>query len=126
VRLAQVLQNLVGNAVKFTARGHVAVQALLEPDTAASRSMLRVSVIDTGPGIAPEEREQLFSPFAQGAAGRLARDGAGLGLSISRRITEAMHGSITLEASSPQGSCFVVRVPVPVLVHAAPPVAMVS
>jgi two-component system, NarL family, sensor histidine kinase EvgS len=114
VRLTQVLQNLVGNAVKFTARGRVEVHAALQPD-AAQRSTLCVSVIDTGPGIAADERERLFSPFAQGAAGRLARDGAGLGLSISHRIAQAMEGGITLEASSPEGSTFIVRVPVRVL-----------
>lgn len=117
VRLTQVLQNLVGNAVKFTARGRVEVLAMLQPDT-VERSTLCVTVADTGPGIAPEEQPRLFSPFAQGAAGRLARHGAGLGLSISRRIAEAMGGSIALEASSPQGSRFVVRVPVRVLCEA--------
>jgi two-component system, NarL family, sensor histidine kinase EvgS len=118
VRLTQVLQNLVGNAVKFTARGGVQVMATLEPD-ATQRVTLCVSVIDTGPGIAADERERLFSPFAQGAAGRLTRHGAGLGLSISRRIAEAMEGSVTLEASSPQGSRFVVRVPVRMLAEPA-------
>jgi len=80
-----------------------------------SRSTLRIAVADSGPGIGQADRERLFSAFAQGAAGRQAGRGAGLGLSISARIVEAMGGAIALEATSAAGSTFVVTLPVELL-----------
>ena len=110
LRLTQVLQNLVGNAVKFTAQGEVSVLAEWAPQ-ATDPPQLCLAVSDTGPGIAGEDKARLFSEFAQGAAGRQASRGAGLGLSICARIVEAMGGTIRLEASSPAGSTFVVCLP---------------
>lgn len=110
VRLTQVLQNVVGNAVKFTERGQVDVLVRDLPGTAAS-SMLEIEVRDTGPGIAAEDLPGLFNAFTQGAAGRGRRRGAGLGLSISLRIVEAMGGRLMLQSSSPQGSCFSIELP---------------
>ncbi len=111
VRLAQVLQNLVGNAVKFTVQGSVVVEATLAAADARGRQTLRVAVQDTGPGIAADEQALLFRPFAQGTQGRQARHGAGLGLSISAEIVQAMGGEMALAESSPAGSRFVFSVP---------------
>lgn len=112
VRLTQVLQNIVGNAVKFTERGQVEVLARDLPGT-AGLSMLEIEVRDTGPGIAPADLPGLFNAFSQGAAGRGRGGGAGLGLSISLRIVEAMGGRLQLQSSSAEGSCFSIELPLP-------------
>ncbi len=110
VRFDQVLQNIVGNAVKFTSTGGVSVQAHLEPD-GESGAWLDVRIRDSGPGIAAEERTRIFEPYAQGAAGQRTRQGAGLGLSIVARIVKAMKGSIEVEDTPPPGATFHVRLP---------------
>lgn len=109
VRLTQVLQNLVGNAVKFTEAGRVELLARI--DASPQGDALRLVVIDTGPGIPEAERDRLFVPFAQGGAGRVARRGAGLGLSITARIVDAMGGSVRIDPSATLGTTFEVRVP---------------
>ncbi len=106
-RLSQVLANVVGNAVKFTTAGRVAVRA--QWDAAARR--LRVEVEDDGPGIPEAERDQLFQPYAQGQAGRAANSGAGLGLAITQQIVEAMHGHIEAAAGRTRGSLFILEIP---------------
>ncbi|MGE4345467.1 MAG: CHASE domain-containing protein [Geoalkalibacter sp.] len=107
-KLRQVLVNLVGNAVKFTKAGGVAVRvrADAEPDDEnASRLRLVVEVEDSGPGIAEEDLERIFEPFQQSAAGRDA-GGTGLGLAVSRRLVELMGGSLTVQSELGKGSCF--------------------
>jgi signal transduction histidine kinase len=117
-RLRQVLGNLVGNAVKYTSEGTVALRVRREarprPEPASGASpaeWLVIDVEDTGPGIAAEERERVFGSFQQGAAGRIA-GGAGLGLTITQRIVALMGGSISFESRLGEGSRFHVRVPV--------------
>lgn len=114
VRLTQVIQNLVGNAVKFTAAGQITVAVAVRSVDACRKALLSVTVTDSGPGVPEAERERLFQPFAQGTEGRRMRRGAGLGLSISARIVEAMGGEIALAASSSAGSRFAFSVPVEV------------
>ena len=116
-RLAQVLSNLVGNAVKFTDSGAVTVAARW--DGAASLLVFRVT--DNGPGLSAEERERLFQPYFQGLAGKQAGAGAGLGLAISKQIVDAMRGSIAVVPNDGCGAAFEVRVPVALPV-AMPPV----
>jgi len=108
-RLRQILMNLVGNAVKFTERGGIELGVMAEP-TAGGRWHLRLSVADTGPGIAPDEQRAIFEPFTQGSAGQRTR-GAGLGLAISRRLARLMGGDIRLEPSAGSGSTFVLDLP---------------
>ena len=105
-RLAQVLRNLLSNALKFTEKGSVVLSAsCLErsPDTVK----IRLSVQDTGIGISPENQASLFEPFVQ-ADGSDTRKygGTGLGLTISRRIMELMGGKIGFESQVDQGSTF--------------------
>lgn len=108
-RIRQILLNLLGNAVKFTAEGTVA----LHVSVAAWRGggvRVRVDVCDDGPGIAPEQRERIFLPFEQ-AGGAVERSGGtGLGLSITRQIVEAMHGEIGVESTPGAGSRFRVEI----------------
>ncbi|HEY0614539.1 MAG TPA: response regulator [Candidatus Elarobacter sp.] len=114
-RLRQVLLNLVGNAVKFTASGSVTVRAVVDRGDGADAprdTTLHFSVTDTGPGIAPEAAQQLFEPFRQADQTTRRRfGGTGLGLSISRRIVELMGGSIGFDSSPGRGSTFWFTVP---------------
>jgi signal transduction histidine kinase/AmiR/NasT family two-component response regulator len=108
-RLRQVLVHLLGNAVKFTEAGEVAVRL----DHADGR--LRVEIRDTGIGIAPEVRERLFEPFVQGDASSTRRfGGSGLGLAICRRVADAMGGTLDVESAPGRGSVFRLEVPAPV------------
>ncbi len=111
LRLGQVLLNLVGNAIKFTASGEVKVQ--VEPIAMTETEVrLRFEVRDSGVGIAPEVLPTLFTPFTQ-ADGSVTRrfGGTGLGLSISRRLVELMGGTIGAESTPGQGSCFWFELP---------------
>jgi two-component system sensor histidine kinase/response regulator len=112
-RLRQVLLNLLGNAVKFTATGSVTVRAIVDSMEGES-AVLHFSVTDTGPGIAPDVAERLFEPFRQADQSTRRRfGGTGLGLSISRRIVELMGGRIGFDSSVGRGSTFWFTVPVP-------------
>jgi signal transduction histidine kinase/ActR/RegA family two-component response regulator len=108
-RIRQVLINLVGNAVKFTARGEIRVRLRL---SGPHDSLLRVEVEDTGEGIAPEARERLFTRFAQAEVSTTRRHGGtGLGLSICRQLVELMGGDIGVESTPGEGSLFWFTVP---------------
>jgi two-component system sensor histidine kinase/response regulator len=110
-RLRQVLLNLIGNAVKFTAHGSVMVRAVVEREE-GERCVLRFSIADTGPGIAPEVSEYLFEPFRQADQSTSRRfGGTGLGLSISRRIVELMGGRIGFDSTPGRGTTFWFTIP---------------
>ena len=107
VRLKQVLNNLVGNAIKFTGQGSVEVRLTSAVD--GQYVMVRGEVRDTGPGIAPDQIGDLFIPFGQTEAGRHA-GGAGLGLSICRQLIEKMGGEIDVTSEPGRGSAFTFEV----------------
>jgi signal transduction histidine kinase len=109
-RLTQVLLNLVGNAIKFTDSGEVAIKA------AAGNGTYTVSVRDTGPGIDPADQVKIFDEFQQAdSSPTKTKGGTGLGLSIARRIV-AMHGGrIWVESKLGRGSTFFLEVPVNVV-----------
>jgi len=109
-RLRQVLLNLVGNAVKFTAQGKITLSVAY--DTATER--LAIEVRDTGPGIPPDRLDRLFKRFSQ-VDGSLNRGhgGTGLGLAICKGIVEAMGGEIAATSVVGEGSCFALSVPAP-------------
>ena len=112
-RLRQVLLNLLGNAVKFTATGSVTARAVVDR-MEGDDAVLRFSVTDTGPGIPPEVAERLFEPFRQADQSTRRRyGGTGLGLSISRRIVELMGGKIGFDSSPGRGSTFWFTAPFP-------------
>lgn len=108
LRLRQVLANLVGNALKFTAQGQVRIDVQRDAATAQppQRLRLRFSVTDTGCGIEPAAQARLFRPFAQTEQGA-AEGGSGLGLVISQRLVHMLGGGgIEVESRVGIGSCF--------------------
>ncbi len=111
-RIAQVLLNLVGNAIKFTEAGEVRVQV------AASDSSFVVSVADTGPGIAEADHRKIFEEFQQAdTSSTRKKGGTGLGLSIAKRIIEMHGGRIWVESTPGKGSTFRFTLPVRVERH---------
>ena len=118
-RLRQVLLNLVGNAVKFTDRGHIIIAAHATPHQNAPGAVdVRLTVTDTGIGIPAPQREVIFESFRQQDGQRIRQyGGTGLGLTITRRLIELMHGEITVQSNPGAGSVFEIRLPqVPVAV----------
>lgn len=107
-RLGQVLQHVVGNAIKFTNEGGIDVSATsLEPREGDSRAWIRFAVRDTGIGIDPEVAAGLFKPFVQADSSLTRRyGGSGLGLAISRRLVELMGGTIDFRSEPGKGSEF--------------------
>ncbi len=113
VRLRQVLINLLGNAVKFTERGEVALEARWNAGD------LQLKVRDTGIGVSAENLARVFEPFQRAAGARAT--GTGLGLTITRKLAELMSGSIHASSVLDEGTTFEVRLPA---AEVAPPVAL--
>jgi CheY-like chemotaxis protein len=111
-RVRQVLINLLGNAIKFTAKGKVTLAAYWQAGE------LRCEVRDTGPGIPADSLERIFQPF-QRAPGVTAA-GTGLGLSITRKLVELMGGTISARSRLGEGSVFEMRIPAPEAALPAP------
>ena len=109
-RVRQVLFNLVGNAVKFTDNGYIKVKAIAEnQDDIHSSVDLRIEVIDTGIGIPKHELNNIFENFQQQEGQSIRKyGGTGLGLTISKRLTQLMNGNITVTSEQEKGSCFAV------------------
>jgi signal transduction histidine kinase/ligand-binding sensor domain-containing protein/CheY-like chemotaxis protein len=106
-RMAQVLVNLIGNAVKFTEAGHVLLSVTRDDCDAPGIALLRFTVQDTGIGIAQEHHARIFEPFRQADGSTTRRyGGTGLGLSISVRIVKRMGGWLTVESEAAKGSTF--------------------
>jgi signal transduction histidine kinase/CheY-like chemotaxis protein/purine-cytosine permease-like protein len=111
-RLRQILINVLGNAVKFTRQGGVSLRVRYQ------REMAQFEIEDSGPGIAAAEIERIFEPFARGSSAQ-GSAGTGLGLTISRMLTDVMGGEMKLDSEPGRGSRFTIRLFLPQL-HAAP------
>ena len=115
-RLRQIVVNLIGNAVKFTARGSVRVTASLRmpgeiPEAGGSApATLRIAVADTGPGVSADELEMIFEPFKQTEAGESTPGGSGLGLAISREFAVLLGGGLTAASLPGRGSTFTLEI----------------
>lgn len=113
-RLRQVLINLLVNAVKFTSSGRVMLRVQYRLD------VVRFEVLDTGPGIAAEDIERIFLPFERSSSGRQSTEpGTGLGLTITKLLTELMGGEIQVDSRLGHGSSFRVRLYLPTVLTAA-------
>jgi signal transduction histidine kinase/CheY-like chemotaxis protein len=117
-RLRQILFNLIGNAVKFTERGHVSVTVTSDAQASEPDLPLRIAVEDTGIGIAPEMQTHIFGEFNQVEENKnRSHDGTGLGLAITKRLVRMMGGDISLHSELGRGSTFVASI---TLKHAEP------
>ena len=115
-KLRQILINLLGNALKFTQAGSIVLNVRREHKQASAIEEMNFlftdtynlyfAVEDTGPGIEPEEIQQLFTPFEQTKVGRVSNEGTGLGLSICHKFVELMGGELKVESKINQGSVF--------------------
>jgi PAS domain S-box-containing protein len=110
-RLKQVLLNLITNAVKYNRKGGaVKIECSIRKD-GSKKNIIRISVIDTGKGIAREFIEKLFNPFERIGAERTETEGTGLGLAISKKLIEAMAGKVGVESVVGSGSTFWIELP---------------
>ncbi len=109
-RLRQVLINLIGNAIKFTARGSVSFKVEVLTD-----DLLRFSVIDTGVGMTPDQLGKIFQPFEQVGDKKKQTEGTGLGLAISKQIVNLMGGDIQVRSEAGKGSTFWFEVRLPIV-----------
>lgn len=120
-RLRQILLNLIGNGIKFTERGGLRVEVTRRPPpairpgaAAPGVATLRITIADTGIGIAPEKLPHIFEAFYQAEAGNSRRfGGVGLGLAICKRLIAMMGGTIQVDSAPGHGSVFTLDLPVP-------------
>ncbi|WP_411282209.1 ATP-binding protein [Gemmatimonas sp.] len=110
-RLRQILMNLVGNAAKFTSHGQIDIQ--VDVSTLAGEPAVRIAVVDTGPGMSPQQATHLFQPFVQADTSVTRKHGGtGLGLTICRRLASLMGGDVQLvKTALGEGSTFTVTLP---------------
>jgi len=110
-RLKQILINLVGNAIKFTAEGSVTIEVSYQSGASATQGRMRFDVIDTGIGMTPDQQARLFEAFSQGDSSVSRRyGGTGLGLVITRRLTSMLGGDVELNSQPGHGSTFTVTI----------------
>lgn len=105
--LAQIVQNITGNAIKYTTDGCVEVRVGTGPDD----GQVRIEVTDTGPGMTTREIESVFEPFEQGTGGKKSGEGVGLGLHITARVVDLMGGRIDLDSALGEGTRFEIVLP---------------
>ncbi len=106
-RVCQILINLLGNAIKFTAAGQVTLRL------SYAREFASVEIEDTGPGMTAEEIARIFEPFARGGAAAASTPGAGLGLTIAKMLTDLMGGEMKVRSTPGAGALFCVRLFLP-------------
>nr|WP_232533085.1 MULTISPECIES: ATP-binding protein [Ramlibacter] len=118
-RVRQILINLLGNAVKFTAQGQVSLRVRY------ARELADIEVADTGPGMTAAEITRVFEPFARGEGAAQSAPGAGLGLTIAKMLADLMGGELTVDSAQGAGSRFKVRLFLP-QVHGVRPEAQAA
>lgn len=112
IRIQQVLINLLGNAIKFTQEGSISVSVFHEFDLEHHKEILVIEVKDTGMGIPPEKLDKIFESFTQVDSSTTRQfGGTGLGLTISKKLTELMGGKISLSSQLSKGSTFTIKLP---------------
>jgi signal transduction histidine kinase/DNA-binding LytR/AlgR family response regulator len=114
-RVRQILINLLGNAIKFTAQGRVVFRVR------HAREMAHIEIEDSGPGLSAGELERIFEPFTRGTQAAATAPGAGLGLTIAKMLTDLMGGELTVASTPGAGSTFRVKLFLPEVHHVVPP-----
>ncbi len=108
-RVRQIISNLSGNAIKFTETGSVTIKMYQE------KTFIIIKIIDSGIGISANAREKIFAPFAQAYSDTTRKyGGTGLGLTLCRQLVEHMTGTLSVDSSEGEGSCFTVKIPLEV------------
>ncbi|MBL0224569.1 MAG: response regulator [Geobacteraceae bacterium] len=111
LRFKQIILNLLGNAIKFTVQGGISIDLSID-NRLGNTAVVQISVADTGIGMAPEQLGKIFGAFTQADSSTTRKfGGTGLGLTICRRLTELMGGSITVESTPGIGSVFQISLP---------------
>jgi PAS domain S-box-containing protein len=121
LRLRQVLLNLLGNAIKYTAEGEVRLRVSATPAQPGEHSSVRFDIVDTGVGIAIDDQQRLFRPFQQVGDDRLHDGGTGLGLVISQQLVQEMGSRIEVESQPGRGTRFWFELSLQVLAAARGP-----
>lgn len=118
VRIRQILTNLIGNAVKFTEKGHVMVRVVGLPVTPGDNQRIHITIEDSGIGIPKEMQAHVFGEFNQVEDERNRKfEGTGLGLAITKQLVELMGGEIWVESEQGVGSCFGLHITLPVVAN---------
>ncbi|HET9160844.1 MAG TPA: ATP-binding protein [Caulobacteraceae bacterium] len=112
-RVRQILSHLIANAVKYTLRGRIEVRV-----RRLDAARLRIEVVDTGPGLAPEEVAQAFTPFTRIQRTSAGSSGAGLGLPLAAKLAALMNGQVSVDSAAGVGSCFALDLPFDAAAHA--------
>lgn len=116
LRFKQIMTNILGNSIKFTARGEVTLTVEAEPNDDHTQLQVRIVITDTGIGISEQDRQRLFQPFVQGSNNtHTARAGSGLGLVISRELCEMMSGELNLSSTLGEGTQVEISLELPIL-----------
>ena len=110
-RLRQIAFNLMGNAIKFTKKGHIEIRTSFAPDAGGGTGVFRLEVEDTGCGISEDDIKKLARPFVQVGVGSGQRGGTGLGLHICRMLARAMGGEMEIKSELGKGATFSIVVP---------------
>ncbi|MCT8339543.1 hybrid sensor histidine kinase/response regulator [Flavobacteriaceae bacterium TK19130] len=114
LRIQQILNNLVGNAFKFTERGTISLSAIAEKAFKEEAHTVKISVTDTGPGIPKERLEDIFKEFTQiEDENSVKKEGYGLGLAISKKLATLLGGSLTVQSDLGKGTTFTLQVTFP-------------
>jgi len=108
IRLRQILFNLIGNAVKFTSKGEISIEAFFDETGDPEKIDFYFKIKDTGVGIKQGDIDKIFHPFVQ-LIQKTEHQGTGLGLTITKRLVESMGGSISIESEMEKGTCFTLR-----------------
>lgn len=117
-KVRQILMNLIGNATKYTPQGEITITVDCDPSTSED---FKIHVRDTGPGIARQEHERIFEPFTQADASYTRGvGGAGLGLSIARKLARLLGGDVILQSTPGEGSVFTLHLPLEADARPAP------
>lgn len=125
MRLRQILVNLLGNALKFTANGSISLSVRPQAGTREGHIHLHFVVTDTGIGISLKQQQNLFQPFTQADSSTARRyGGSGMGLVISQRLVRLMGGELELESTPEQGSRFFFTLDLPIAASETPPLTL--